>query len=87
MNSAKNEEPTQRSKLSGTKRKHKEVQFAFKKIEKAGQNGTGSPTKDGQQTIDNMLKKMVKTEVISSDTEEIKEKQSKKRNPNKKKEP
>ena len=87
MNSANDEEPTQRIELSGTKRKHKELQFTYKKIEKASQNSSAATANDGQQTIDDMLRKMAKIEVTSSDLEEIRELQTKKRNPNKKKEP
>ena len=87
MNNAKSEEHIQRSKLTGRKRKHKEVEPVFKKIEKTAQNGAGTASDEKQLTIDNMLKKMIKTEENSREFEEIKEKSRKKRNPNKTKEP
>ena len=87
MNNANPEEHIQRSKLTGRKRKHKEVSPVSKKIEKTAQDGAGPGSDDKQLTIDNMLKKMIKTEENSREFEEIKEKSRKKRNPNKTKEP
>ena len=48
MNNAKSEEHIQRSKLTGRKRKHKEVEPAFKKIEKTAQDGTNTANDEKQ---------------------------------------